>query len=184
MLIGGIITVISLIPLCWGVGIYMIGVGLIVGLLEAPIIFEKIECTKSLATRFKNVKPATRAILYIGLAIFIFFCFGIASYIAAILLIACGFAYGLVWLGPRGGAIKKQQGAGGPGAAEAGEGADGSAEDKEKLIDEHRDVTMEEAKPSWAQSISDGVGAAVGKAVAAQVKGSLTGTKPPADSHA
>lgn len=64
-IIGGVLTVISIIPLCWGVGAYMIVVGVFVGLLEASFIFDKVECTKALTVKMKSVKPAHRCIFYI-----------------------------------------------------------------------------------------------------------------------
>lgn len=65
LIIGGVMTIISLIPLCWGVGAYMLVIGIFVGFLETPFIFEKIECTKSVTEKLKKIGPGARCISYI-----------------------------------------------------------------------------------------------------------------------
>ena len=70
LVIGGVLTIISILPTCWIVGAYMIIVGLFVGFMELPFLFEKIQTTKNLAAKLKKISPSLRAVLYILYAIF------------------------------------------------------------------------------------------------------------------
>ncbi len=63
---------ISLTAICWAVGIYMLLVGIIVGVLEAPFFYQFFDLTKKWVEKFKGVQPIHRAVVYILSVIFLF----------------------------------------------------------------------------------------------------------------
>lgn len=66
LFIGGIVTIISLKPICWVVGVYMLCCGVVVGMLEAPMIYQFFDCTKGMVVRLQAVLPWHRAVFYVG----------------------------------------------------------------------------------------------------------------------
>lgn len=125
LFIGGIVTLVSLTAMCWIVGFYMLIAGVIIGVFEAPIIYQYFEATKGLVGKFQRFRPIHRTVLYIlcgglagplcraaaasphparargSMAIFPFFCVGAMSIICGLLLIMTAFCYFMQWLGPR-----------------------------------------------------------------------------------
>eukprot|EP00049_Salpingoeca_infusionum_P009580 m.161967 g.161967 ORF g.161967 m.161967 type:complete len:198 (+) comp14369_c0_seq2:303-896(+) len=100
LIIGGAITIISFSSICWIVGIYMVCVGVVVGALETPMLCQMFDVGKPLAKYSGAVTPPWRAILYPCLSVFCFWCKGVSSILAALLLFFSGFSYFMVWLGP------------------------------------------------------------------------------------
>ena len=62
---GGIATIISLTAMCWIVGVYMLLCGVLVGILEAPIVYKNFQVTKPLVDRLSKFKYLHRSALYI-----------------------------------------------------------------------------------------------------------------------
>eukprot|EP00048_Salpingoeca_helianthica_P003545 m.68347 g.68347 ORF g.68347 m.68347 type:complete len:208 (-) comp12765_c0_seq1:28-651(-) len=159
LLVGGVLTIISVIPICWGVGAYMIVLGIFVGLAEIPVVFEKIECTKNLSLKMKNAHPAFKVFFYLGGSILLFFCIGISTMVAAALLIAAAFVNGLLWIGPRG-KNAQQVPTNAPATKTEHELEQGGiTEDKQQLIEDEPEAAepptkQETGVPSWAAAPS------------------------------
>eukprot|EP00053_Salpingoeca_punica_P020433 m.211565 g.211565 ORF g.211565 m.211565 type:complete len:265 (+) comp18544_c0_seq1:61-855(+) len=89
---------------CFSVGIYMIVLSFIIGLLEAPLLFQCWDFMKTAGEKMAVVSAIQRAAIYAVSTIGIFFCLGLTTLFAALLVLATAFFYGLHWLGPRGSA--------------------------------------------------------------------------------
>eukprot|EP00042_Codosiga_hollandica_P020264 m.65173 g.65173 ORF g.65173 m.65173 type:complete len:267 (-) comp49770_c0_seq1:129-929(-) len=98
MILGGLLTMITLSALCLVVGIYMFFCGVFVGVIEAPIFFTCWEWSKQLGARMDQITPLHKGILYICMSIFLFFCIGAATILAAILLLGTAFLNMTVYL--------------------------------------------------------------------------------------
>eukprot|EP00045_Choanoeca_perplexa_P005348 m.45123 g.45123 ORF g.45123 m.45123 type:complete len:230 (-) comp13073_c0_seq2:235-924(-) len=98
LLIGGIVTMISLSALCWAVGLYMLCCSFVLMVLEIPFLCSFSDRAAPWIERASKVTPFQRAVFYIGLAILPWFCIGFWSVFPALLLIATGFLYFMFWL--------------------------------------------------------------------------------------
>lgn len=110
---------VSFSALCFVVGAYMLLCGIAVGVLEVPIFFYCCDLTKKFAPKADLVTPIYRSIAYAAfvsspfaacddrspslfrMSIFCFFCLGIATIFAALLLLVSSFFYAMTYLGPR-----------------------------------------------------------------------------------
>jgi hypothetical protein len=44
-------------------------IGIFVGIVELPFVFERLECTKGLSVKLKSMNPGLKAILYVAYAL-------------------------------------------------------------------------------------------------------------------
>lgn len=101
MFIGGILTMITISGICFGVGVYMLVSAFVVGLFEAPSFYGLFNCSKDIVTKVKDSRfqyPGYKAMLYMSLAIFMWFCASASSIICGLLIFGTGFLNFLVWL--------------------------------------------------------------------------------------
>eukprot|EP00051_Salpingoeca_urceolata_P002693 m.52206 g.52206 ORF g.52206 m.52206 type:complete len:230 (-) comp12271_c0_seq1:89-778(-) len=105
LLIGGALTFILGIvkPTCIITGVYMICLGVVVGLLEAPLVWSCIQRLQSLSERLAKVTHMQRAVLYACSSLLMFLCIGASSILSFVLLLGTAFLYMMAFLGPRGG---------------------------------------------------------------------------------
>eukprot|EP01137_Pigoraptor_chileana_P016277 Opistho-2@72969 len=99
--IGGIFTIISLSIKCIFIGLYMLLLAIIVMLIEAPIIFRWNEKLNKLSSKLNDARPWKKASMYFFFMIWIWFCIGVTSIIAAVLMIVTGMLYVFQSVGPR-----------------------------------------------------------------------------------
>eukprot|EP00730_Choanoeca_flexa_P008111 TRINITY_DN12445_c1_g2_i2.p1 TRINITY_DN12445_c1_g2~~TRINITY_DN12445_c1_g2_i2.p1 ORF type:complete len:239 (+),score=32.88 TRINITY_DN12445_c1_g2_i2:194-910(+) len=98
LLVGGIVTMVSLSALCWAVGLYMLCCGVVLILLEVPFLCTCFDRAQPWIERASKVTPFQRGVFYICLAILPWFCIGFWSVFSALLLILTGFLYFMFWL--------------------------------------------------------------------------------------
>eukprot|EP00123_Amoebidium_parasiticum_P022162 comp8131_c0_seq1/m.3611 comp8131_c0_seq1/g.3611 ORF comp8131_c0_seq1/g.3611 comp8131_c0_seq1/m.3611 type:complete len:207 (-) comp8131_c0_seq1:106-726(-) len=112
LIICGIMTTISITPLCWVIGAYIVLVGIITAILEAPLLWRMSNATTRLNAFTTNLRYWHKGLFYFLLVIPVFFCLGVSSIIAAVLILSNGVGYFVLAIGPKGKQQQQQQNAG------------------------------------------------------------------------
>ncbi|RDD44422.1 Calcium channel flower-like protein [Trichoplax sp. H2] len=108
-IINGIITVITVSPLCIAMGAYMILLGVGIFIFEAPLLCKQAESARTFHEFISNRRFIEKAAIYILLSLVpILVCFGITTLIGCGMVFITGVFYGLMAIGKRGGARQKQ----------------------------------------------------------------------------
>ncbi|EGD73669.1 hypothetical protein PTSG_05382 [Salpingoeca rosetta] len=164
LMIGGILTIISLSAICWVVGIYMLCCSFVVGVLEVPVICQCIDFAKPWTTRAEKVPSGYRALAYMLLCVFMFFCLGVSSILAGLLTFGTGFLYFMDWLGPPRvrNAVQMQL-------------QEGIADDEESLIGSTEEVKEGQTGVGWMDTVTEQAGKAVARAAVSEMQSQWTG---------
>ncbi|XP_071491437.1 calcium channel flower homolog [Diadema antillarum] len=103
----GLVSAISIHGLCIVAGIYIMLLGFLVILLEAPFCCQFLEITDAVS-KWSERRPAwQKAIFYLVLPIVpFFFCRGVSQIFACLGIMVTGVLYGLVFIGKKGDAVK------------------------------------------------------------------------------
>ncbi|XP_071802201.1 calcium channel flower homolog [Asterias amurensis] len=109
-IITGCLTFITISPMCIVAGIYLILLGLLVEMLEAPICCQYFTLTDKINKWGSNLPAWVKALMYFILPIFaIVMCQGFSTIIGALVIIAVGILYGVVFIGKKGDGVRAAQ---------------------------------------------------------------------------
>ncbi|XP_041480843.1 calcium channel flower homolog [Lytechinus variegatus] len=103
----GLVSMISIKGLCIVAGIYIMLLGFLTILLEAPFCCQFLDITDKVSKWSENRAPWQKALFYLLLPIVpFFFCVGVSQIFACLVIMATGVLYGLVFIGKKGDAVK------------------------------------------------------------------------------
>ncbi|XP_038046182.1 calcium channel flower homolog [Patiria miniata] len=106
--ITGCLTFITFSPMCLVAGIYLILLGILIEMFEAPICCQYFKLTDKINTWGSNLPAWFKALMYFVLPIFaIIMCQGISVIIGALVVIAVGLMYGMVFIGKKGDGVSR-----------------------------------------------------------------------------
>eukprot|EP01134_Creolimax_fragrantissima_P005413 CFRG5413T1 len=95
----GLFTALSFHPTCILVGFYVVFLGFVTAVIEAPLIYRVSDFSQKLHMRFSDVKTWQKGAFYIIAALPVFLCIGFLSTISVLLLISNAVGYFILTVG-------------------------------------------------------------------------------------
>ncbi|XP_022094908.1 calcium channel flower homolog [Acanthaster planci] len=109
-MITGCITFISISAMCIVAGVYLILLGFLIEMFEAPICCQYFRLTDKINTWGSSLPSWFKALMYFILPIFaIVMCQGLSVILGALVVAAVGIMYGMVFIGKKGDGVRNAQ---------------------------------------------------------------------------